>query len=152
MNDMDWPEDEPVKRAEPDAGPLARERAKGVGEVGCYWFFEGRLLGSWVPYTLGEEYGDFVNGHYGHVDYWPLLQKRYRNELPGLDNYEYEQVQRGRVTYRRPDETFIVLGSERFARNEGQQREVLEAFSLLDKRVVIKADEHYGDVPGMLLD
>jgi len=152
MTDTDATENDPTDPVKQQAAALERERAKGVGEVGIYWFFQGMLLGSWVPCTLGEDYGDFVNGPDDHVHFWPRLQNSLRKKLPALGHYEYDQVPRGRVIYRKPDDTFIVLGSERFVRNEGQQREVLKEFCLLDKRVVIKSDEHYGDVPGMLID
>lgn len=142
----------PLDAVKQRTAALKREREKGVGEVGIFWFFREKFFASCVPHTLGEAYGDCINGPDDHVTYWPRLQKSFRQFLSELADYEYDQVPRGRVIYRTTDDTFVIYGSEWFVRNELQQRRVIEEFRLSDKRVVIKSDEHYGPVLGMLDD
>lgn len=141
--------DESIKQR---TAALKRERERDVGEVGIYWFFQEKLLASSVPYTLGEDYGDFVNGPHDHVTNWPILQNSLRQVVPAIADYEYDKVPRGRVVYRKTDDMFIVYGSEKFVRDTRQIEVVLEGFKLIGKRFVVKPDEHYGPVPGMLED
>jgi len=117
-----------------------------VGRVGIFWIYKGRILSDSVPWSEGEPYGEFVNGLSDHCTYWVSVQR----QLPELRRYEYEQVPRGRVVYRTTDDTFLLYGSERFARDEIQQRRVTQDFQLVGKRVIVKPDEHYGPVQGML--
>ncbi|MFM1920899.1 MAG: hypothetical protein RLZZ303_2533 [Candidatus Hydrogenedentota bacterium] len=117
-----------------------------VGRVGIFWVYKERILSNYVPWSEGERYGEFVNGLSDHCTYWATLQR----QLPELRRFEYEQVPRGRVVYRTTDDTFLLYGSERFARDEIQQRRVMEDFQLVGKRVIVKPDEHYGPVLGML--
>lgn len=152
MSSKEIPDNDPLEPVKQRTAALKREREKGVGEVGIFWFFQGILFASSFPHTLGEAYGDFVNGLDDHVTFWPRLQKSFRQVLPALAEFEYDQVPRGRVVYRKADDTFLLYGSERFARDEIQQRRVMKDFQLVGKRIIVKPDEHYGPVQGMLED
>lgn len=128
------------------------KEANQLGKVGIFWFFHGRLLSSSVTRAEGEEYGDHINGPDDHVTFWPTLQRRLRDELPTIADYEYDQVPRGRVLYRPAEDTFFIYGSEQFVRDATQKQSVVEHFELEGRHVVFKSDEHYGPVMGMLED
>jgi hypothetical protein len=120
--------------------------AAGVGEVGIFWLFRGEVLSDSIPWTLGEEYGDFVNGHSDHCKFWRSL----RRHNPALVDYEYDQVPRGRVVYSKKDDKFFVYGSEDFVRDEEEKTLVVSEFHLPLGKMVFRADEHYGKIPGMV--
>jgi len=132
-----------------DEAAIERERAKGVGEVGIFWFYRGSIQPVSIPHTLGEAYGEFVNGHWDHVTYWPHVKRRLRVKHPEIMNYEYEQVPRGRVIYRESDGRFLIYGSRDFVTDEARKQQVLQAFRIPSEQAVFRADEHYGRVPGM---
>lgn len=119
-----------------------------TGRVGIFWIFKGALIQDTVPCSQGEEYGDFINGKSDHCTYWPGAQRR----IPGTAQYEYDQVPRGRVVYRKKDGIFLVYGSEKFIQNEMQKGMVQAAFNLPKDKIIFKADEHYSPIPGMLDD
>ena len=121
-------------------------RYSGVGEVGIFWFFNGRVIHDSVPFTQGEEYGDFVNGRSDHCSFWRDIQRR----VPALAMLEYDQVPRGRVVYRKKDATFLVYGSEQFIGSTVQKGLVADSFNLPLKKTVFKTDEHYSNISGML--
>ncbi len=132
----------------PIAEMSKREASASIGEVGIFWFFKGEILPSSVPYTHGEEYGDFINGRSDHCTHWISI----RRSVPGAAQYEYDQVPRGRVIYSKRDDRFLVYGSEKFIVDEWRKAVVLSAFKLPPDRTTFKADEHYGRIPGMLDD
>lgn len=123
---------------------IKEDIAAGVGQVGIFWIV-GRslpetddcIIRESIPYTHGEEYGDFVNGWSAHVDFWEVVRRVCVTEL------EYDQVPRGRVVYSKRDNTFIVYGSKAFVADERQWRRILELFNLPEDRTRIRSDEHY---------
>jgi len=117
-----------------------------VGRVGIFWIYKGRILSDSVPWSEGERYGEFVNGLSDHCTHWTTFQR----QLPELRRYEYEQVPRGRVIFNTLTATFTVYGSARFVRNSVQRALVLDSFHLPPGNTRFAADEHYGEVPGML--
>jgi len=138
-----------MSRVNFDEAAIERERAKGVGEVGIFWFYRGDIQPVSIPHTLGEAYGEFVNGHWDHVTYWPQAQRRLRAKYSEIMKYDYEQVPRGRVIYRTSDGKFLIYGSQEFVMNEARKKQVLQAFHIPSGQAVFRADEHYGRVPGM---
>src|SRR5690606_16422031 len=100
---------------------IKEEIEAGVSQVGIFWFLEGRIpqtgdeiIRESVPYTHGEDYGDFVNGWSAHVEFWAVVQRIFTTDL------EYDEVPRGRVVYSKRDGTFLVYGSKAFVADERQ--------------------------------
>ncbi len=135
-----------VEQAEMCTDAIERARSACVGEVGIFWFFKGNVISDSVSHSLGEEYGNFVNGRSDHCTFWPSIQRL----SPEAAKYEYDQVPRGRVVYNRKDDRFFVYGSEKFVRNERQKGMVLSKFNLPPDKTFFRADEHYASIPGML--
>lgn len=136
-----------LKRNSKNRPNVAKQnRLIAIGEVGIFWLFKNELLKDSVPYTQGEEYGDFVNGKSDHCSYWMTIQR----SNPAAAMYEYDQVPRGRVVYSKKDDKFIIYGSERFVRNDVQRGMVVTSFKLPLEKTVFRADEHYSSIAGML--
>jgi hypothetical protein len=114
-------------------------RLAGIGEVGIFWIYDGMLIPESIPYTEGEDYGEFVNGKTNHYDFWRSVQRI----VPKLRDFEYEQIPRGRVIFSRRDGKFHIYGSEQFVKNEAEKKMVLEAFSIAASEAVFRFDEHY---------
>jgi len=117
-------------------------------QVGIFWILKGEIIRDSVPVSQGEEYGNCVNGLSDHCTFWPKIQRT----RPETRHYGYDQVPRGRVVYRIPDNTFLVYGSERFVRSEDQKRLVLSAFDLGAATIMFLVGRHYAPIPGMIDD
>jgi len=123
---------------------IKEEIVRGVGQVGIFWILDGHIpqtgddiIRESVPYTHGEEYGDFINGWSAHVDFWALVQRIFTTNL------EYDEVPRGRVVYSKRDDTFLVYGSKAFVADKAQRGRILEMFNLPEEKTVFRSDEHY---------
>ncbi len=136
----------PIDQSRKRRDAIKRERAAGIGEVGIFWFFKGSVILDSIPHTLGEDYGDFINGRSDHCTFWPSIQQL----LSEAAKYEYDQVPRGRVVYNKKDDRFLVYGSEKFVQNKQQKDMVLLKFNLPPGKTIFRADEHYATIPGML--
>lgn len=141
--------EEALKELQDWQAAIKEDIVAGGGQVGIFWFLERRIpyigegiIRESVPYTHGEEYGDFVNGWSAHVDFWPLVQRILTTNL------EYDQVPRGRVVYSKRDGAFLVYGSKAFVANERQWGRILELFHLPEEKTLIRSDEHYELVKG----
>lgn len=118
---------------------IRRHIVAGVPEVGIWWIHRGKAIVSSVPFNEGIDYGDFVTGPTDHYRYWEQI----RRLVPGLKNLEYDEVPRGRVAYRKPDRTFIILGSKAMLRDPKAVGLIKSEFKLLGRKVVLDPDEHY---------
>jgi len=123
---------------------IKEEIVQGVGQVGIFWILDGHIpqtgddiIRESVPYTHGEEYGEFINGWSAHVDFWAVVQRIFTTDL------EYDEVPRGRVVYSKRDGTFLVYGSKGFVATERQWGRILELFNLPEQKTLIRSDEHY---------
>jgi len=128
---------------------IKEDIVQGVGQVGIFWILDGHIpqadddiIRESIPYTHGEEYGDFINGWSAHVDFWALVQRVFTTDL------EYDEVPRGRVVYSKRDGTFLVYGSKAFVADEAQRARILMLFCLPENKTVFRSDEHYELVKG----
>lgn len=142
-----------MKPARHDGSPNSTRTVQGeqihsAGEVGIFWFFKGKILSDSVPLALGDEYGDFINGSSDHCTFWANI----RRKVPGSDQYEYDQVPRGRVVYNKKIDRFFVYGSEDLVSDEQRKAVVVSTFRLPAAKTTFKSDEHYGSIPGMVAD
>ena len=132
---MDNPIDGIKKRQE----ALKRDRLAGVGEVGIFWLYDNSVLQQSVPFTQGDDYGDYVNGKEDHYTFWRSFQRIY----PSLQSMEYDEIPRGRVVYSKKDKTFYVYGSKKFMKDTKNKNRVMRDFGLSKKNTIFKSDLHY---------
>lgn len=137
----------PIDRVREFTAAVKRDRTAKVGEVGIFWLFKGEVISDSIPYTLGEDYGDFKNGRSDHCTFWASIQRL----SPEAARYEYDQVPRGRVVYSTRDDRFFVYGSETFVHHRRQKSLVLGEFNLPPVKTTFRVDEHYANSLEMLV-
>ena len=112
-----------------------------IGEVGIWWLYKGALIRSSVPITKGEEYGDFLNGHTDHYNFWDQVLRT----NPDLLGYDYVDIPRGRVVYNKKTNTFIIYTSAMLVKNRNLRSLVLKNFNLDSNNTKFKQEDHYED-------
>lgn len=115
-------------------------RPTKTGEVGIFWFItSSEILQDSVPFTEGEDDGDFINGPSGHYEYWESLKLK----MPVLHSVEYDRVPRGRVVFIKIDETFVVYSSNGIVSCPAKREILMEHFNLKLCKVRFTQDDHY---------
>jgi hypothetical protein len=118
-------------------------KTKAVPRVGLFWIdTSGTMFVQSVSLRAAEDYGEFRVFGGSHYDLW---RKAVRAN-PQWRDFEYEQVPRGRVVYRRDPKKphFIVYMAKRILKFKGK---VVSMFNLPSAYVRFDtADEHYEPV------
>ena len=109
-------------------------------KLGIFWIVKDEIVSFAVPLDRAEHTGGFANYRHGHVHLWPLVQRR----KPRLRMTAYECLPRGRVTYVLDEATFNLLVPPSLSEDSSLVSRLVERFSLLEFRVRVAADEHYG--------
>jgi hypothetical protein len=110
----------------------------GVSQVGIFWILPKKLLVFGVPYTEGENYGDFINTPDGHYETWEQLRKTL-GKLPE----DYTAYPRGRIVYRITDQKFLVYLNRKHIKNERIKKRIIKEFRLPVDHAIFKHDHHY---------
>lgn len=74
--------------------------------VGLFFCVDGKFAFSGCSLSKAETYGDFLIFPEGHYDTWE--QYRYLKYTKSGDEVDYDYYPRGRVVYRKSDDTFII--------------------------------------------
>jgi len=134
-----------MTRAEKINEILTRQRRikkavnEGVPEVGIFWYFQGQIIQSSLPYTEGVDIGDgYINGPADHYLYWEQAKKW----NSAIRDYEYDEVPRGRVIYNSNQRKFIVRIS-RALNSSNILSMILREFSLRSANTKVVLDDHY---------
>jgi hypothetical protein len=63
-------------------------------KIGIFWYWNNQVIGIAHSFniTKADSIG-LIDSPYTHIEYWITLQEKYSE----LQNYEYEQIPRGRV-------------------------------------------------------
>ena len=96
-----------------------------------FFYVKGKLLFHGCSIDEGEHYGDFINYPESHFDIW---NQNYLNKY-GVD---FDYYPRGRVVYRKADDTFIIYYDKCM---EAAISLVTEKYA--DKKSKTEYDEHY---------
>jgi hypothetical protein len=112
----------------------------GEPRVGIFWYFERRLLMDCTPLSQAEPYGDcFLTHPRGHLRYWTLLQRR--GVVPR--DVEYEEPARGRVSFARHRDRYVLLADACILRRRGLVQRIIARMHLPAARTDIERDDHY---------
>lgn len=109
-----------------------------MAKVGLFWGYQGRIYTHQVEVEEGHDDGRFVNGHYDHVDYWPLLSRKHRELAP----FAYQDIPRGRVLFVKETETYRVLRDKKLSTDHYRGR-IIEVFGLEEEPIEFMHDIHY---------
>lgn len=99
-------------------------------QVCLFFFIKGCFLIHGCEINEAENYGDFMIYPQSHFEIW---QEEYADRYP----VEFDFFPRGRVAYRKSDNTYQIL----YDRCIGEQIEELVA--MYDGKVTLGYDEHY---------
>ena len=79
-----------------------------------------------------------IDSPYTHIEYWITLQEKYSE----LQNYEYEQIPRGRVIFDTNKEKSIIY-LDKTLLYKSKINKVYDFFNLNPEQSVLKKDSHY---------
>ncbi|MBO5137540.1 MAG: hypothetical protein J6B81_03465 [Spirochaetaceae bacterium] len=115
-------------------------------EVGIFWIYHGRIIfKNSVPVEQGIPYGEAINGHKDHCDYWDELDEQGKLEwLPLTFRSEYFSLPRGRVVYHRDTNSFCVLHGNNVSLWDLYC--VTKSFNLPKSNTTFEQDIHYFDL------
>ena len=110
----------------------------GVSQVGIFWILPKKLLVFGVPYTVGENYGDFINTPDGHYETWEQIRK-----VSGKLPEDYTVYPRGRIVYSINDQKFIIYLNRKHIQNARIKKRIIRKFWLPVDQVIFIHDHHY---------
>jgi len=118
-------------------------RKAGAPMVGIFWFdSKGKVHGFGEPLRDAEEHGDFRICRRDHYETWHAIEEM----SPEFKDKEYEDVDRGRITYDVKREKFVVyLPKEYQAAKMAKARRNINSYFNLPREFVEYdyTDEHY---------
>lgn len=105
-------------------------------EVGLFFFPEGNFSFAGCKLSEAETYGDFLIFPESHLDVWNKYKYlKYKNLKQELD---YDYYPRGRIVYRKSDETFIIYYDKCV---DKEINRIARDYS--NYNVILELDEHY---------
>lgn len=108
-------------------------------KIGIFWVVQGRLIAAAKPANEGEGYGELLTYEPGHLDTWDELQAD--GTVPR--DTEYEEFPRGRVTFNKRTQTFLLLADKCILRDKQMLGQVMTAMNLPVDRTIMDSDSHY---------
>lgn len=106
-----------------------------MGNVGLFFYVNGKLLTDLIDIDHAEFYGDFKIGNSSHYEIW---DKKYYD----MYNKPYDYFPRGRVVYKYKENKYI-LYADKCIEKSGII-EIIKAFHIEDDNVEIdRTDIHY---------
>ena len=104
-----------------------------ISQIGpaLFFFVKGELLFHNCTLETAEAYGDFLNYPLSHFDVWDEF-------YGGKYNVDFDYYPRGRVVYRKNDDTYLIYYDRCMESVIGHVAEKYEG-----KKIELNYDEHY---------
>ena len=115
----------------------------GIPQVGIFWMLPKTLLAFGIPYTEGEDYGDFVNSPDDHYSTWSKVAKISKGLYGKQYSDDYTQFPRGRVLYNKIKKLYMVYMNKKHLNNEKLKNQIENEFRLPAGHVKFMHDMHY---------
>jgi hypothetical protein len=112
---------------------------KEPGQVGVFWFLDGRILFDALPLDRAETYGCCLSYPCGHEDVWKRW--KYQNKVP-LE-LEYDTPARGRISFDCVREQFLLLADACILADERVIATLMHVFDLPADRTTRALDSRY---------
>lgn len=110
--------------------------------IGIFWVFERKIFGERTPITEASQAVEgLLDSDATHVVSWGE-HCQFREYIPELTEYEYQQIPRGRVLYNRDKERFLVYLDKRL-KNKQCQSIIADYFGFTPQNADWKLDCHY---------
>ena len=110
-----------------------------MSKIGIFWIVDDEVVTFAENVTKVKAVDGRKDSNFAHVDEWIKVQKKF----PALKNVEYEEVERGRITYRVKEKEYLLLLSREMMGNETIVSRIIEKFKLPQNKVIVEADFHY---------
>jgi len=91
-----------------------------------------------MPMIEGEDWGDFKTYPNGHMEYWAVLTKQLRL----LSCLSYDFYPRGRVSYAKAQDTYMLYLDRCLVKNRQTIRLIKRKLCLFNQQVELSTDEH----------
>ena len=108
-------------------------------KIGIFWYWNNQVIGVAHNFSFSEADSiGLIDSPYTHIEYWITLQEKYSE----LQNYEYEQIPRGRVIFDTNKEKSIIY-LDKTLLYKSKINKVYDFFNLNPEQSVLKKDSHY---------
>ncbi len=103
-------------------------------KIGIFWYWNNQVIGIAHSFniTKADSIG-LIDSPYTHIEYWITLQEKYSE----LQNYEYEQIPRGRVIFDTNKEKSIIY-LDKTLLYKSKINKVYDFFNLNPEQLVLK--------------
>lgn len=108
-------------------------------KIGIFWYFKNRVIG--IAHHFNQSDQDsigLIDSTYTHVEYWETL----KHSFPNLQEFEYEEIPRGRVIYNAKKQKAYVYMDAKLLKT-AIAKQVAEFFELDFESVIWMKDPHY---------
>lgn len=108
-------------------------------KIGIFWYWNHQVIG--IAHTFEYEQADsigLIDSPYTHVEYWTTLQEQY----PELQNYEYEQIPRGRIIFDK-NKSKAIMYLDKSLLYKSKVKRLYSFFDLDEKKIILRKDPHY---------
>ena len=108
-------------------------------KIGIFWYFQNQVIGVAHHFNPSDQDSlGLIDSAYTHVEYWETLKQSF----PNLQEFEYEDIPRGRVIYNvKKQKTYVYMDAKLFKTMIAKQ--VAEFFELDFDSVIWMKDPHY---------
>ena len=111
--------------------------------LGLFWFIAqdrepSRFASISRPFSRVAEVAGFKTLDEGHVDVWPTVQRLDRTVL----DYDYDYFPRGRVNWRKQDDTWLLVLDPQLNRAPFITQ-IVRAWKIPRNRLLVLTDAHY---------
>ena len=107
-------------------------------KIGIFWYWNNQVIGIAHSFNITADSIGLIDSPYTHIEYWITLQEKYSE----LQNYEYEQIPRGRVIFDTNKEKSIIY-LDKTLLYKSKINKVYDFFNLNPEQSVLKKDSHY---------
>jgi hypothetical protein len=107
--------------------------------VGIFWLFQNRVILDASLLSAAEAYGDCLNHHLSHIDYW--AQHQLLGDLPR--DIEYEEYPRGRVVFHTKTRRYSFCADRCILRKKSIVSRIMKAMHLTAAMTDVLTDSHY---------
>lgn len=106
-------------------------------KIGIFWYFKNRVIGIAHHFNQSDQDSiSLIDSTYTHVEYWETL----KHSFPNLQEFEYEEIPRGRVIYNaKKQKAYVYMDAKLFKTAIAKQ--VAEFLEL--ESVIWMKDPHY---------
>lgn len=119
---------------------IAKALVAARPSIGIFWILNNEIIP--ISQELDElpTIAGYKDCKYDHYSVWHKIQNAFPKEL---ENKEYDEVERGRITYNVDEDKFTVFVSKEVKSNSRAIGKIMYEYSLPRNKTKIESDVHY---------